>query len=175
MRSTPTDEALARLPETIARSCNAVPVRLLDDGVLEIVVGDPTPEVRTALGEAVDGPIELLVASPTDVRRLLDSSYRVLGEVDRFVTAFEATEAEARRRRRSRLGAGRPTTRPSCRSSTACSPRRCATGPRDVHIEPQDDTIRVRFRIDGALHDALDAARQPWRRRWSAASRSWPS
>ena len=25
----------------------------------------------------------------------------------------------------------------------------------DVHIEPQDERIRVRFRIDGALHDAL--------------------
>jgi type IV pilus assembly protein PilB len=23
----------------------------------------------------------------------------------------------------------------------------------DVHIEPQDDAVRVRFRVDGALHD----------------------
>jgi type IV pilus assembly protein PilB len=26
----------------------------------------------------------------------------------------------------------------------------------DIHIEPQEDKIRVRFRVDGALHDALD-------------------
>ena len=26
----------------------------------------------------------------------------------------------------------------------------------DIHIEPQDDRVRVRFRIDGALHDVLD-------------------
>ena len=25
----------------------------------------------------------------------------------------------------------------------------------DIHIEPQDDRVRVRFRIDGALHDVL--------------------
>src|SRR4029079_5563057 len=26
----------------------------------------------------------------------------------------------------------------------------------DIHIEPQGDRVRVRYRIDGALHDALD-------------------
>jgi type IV pilus assembly protein PilB len=26
----------------------------------------------------------------------------------------------------------------------------------DVHVEPQDDRIRIRYRIDGALHDVLD-------------------
>src|SRR5688500_15512545 len=26
----------------------------------------------------------------------------------------------------------------------------------DVHIEPQTDRIRIRYRIDGALHDVLD-------------------
>ena len=26
----------------------------------------------------------------------------------------------------------------------------------DIHIEPQDDRVRVRYRIDGALHDVLD-------------------
>ena len=38
----------------------------------------------------------------------------------------------------------------------------------DIHIEPQDERLRVRFRIDGALHDAVElpigdgaGARQP--------------
>ena len=26
----------------------------------------------------------------------------------------------------------------------------------DIHIEPQDQQLRVRFRIDGALHDAVE-------------------
>ena len=42
----------------------------------------------------------------------------------------------------------------------------------DIHIEPQDSRVRVRFRIDGALHDVL-ALPATWGRRSSAASRSW--
>ena len=30
----------------------------------------------------------------------------------------------------------------------------------DIHIEPHDDRVRVRFRIDGALHDAARPARR---------------
>jgi len=35
----------------------------------------------------------------------------------------------------------------------------------DVHIEPQDDRLRVRYRIDGALHGRPRAAPPRWRRR----------
>ena len=43
----------------------------------------------------------------------------------------------------------------------------------DVHIEPQDDQVRVRFRIDGALHDVARRCPPTWAPRSSAASRSW--
>ena len=45
----------------------------------------------------------------------------------------------------------------------------------DVHIEPMGDSVRVRVRTDGALHEMHDAARVRWARRSSAASRSWPT
>ena len=44
----------------------------------------------------------------------------------------------------------------------------------DVHLEPSDEQMRVRFRIDGALNDVLSlpmAVSAPW----SAGSRSWPA
>ena len=44
----------------------------------------------------------------------------------------------------------------------------------DVHIEPQDDIVRVRFRIDGALKEVLELP-APWASGWSAGSRSWPA
>ena len=172
--TTPTDEALELLPETVARSCNAVPVRVLDGGALEVVVGDPTPEVRAALAEAVRGPIELLVASPTDVRRLLDSSYRVLGDVNRFVNAFELTEAKRGGvRRRRRAGGRRRAHRAG--GQPASSPRRCATGPATCTSSRRTSVLRIRFRIDGALHDALELPDADGARPRRAGSRSWPS
>ena len=45
----------------------------------------------------------------------------------------------------------------------------------DIHIEPQENDLRVRFRVDGVLHEAMPPARSRSRRRSSRASRSWPS
>jgi type IV pilus assembly protein PilB len=146
----PSDEALARLPEAVARSCNAVPVRTLGDA-LEVVVADPTPEVRAALAEAIRGPIELLVASPTDVRRLLDSSYRVLGDLDRFITAFEISELK---RTGPAEGALMSDDAPIVQVVNGLLTQALRDRASDLHIEPQDGYLRIRFRIDGALHDA---------------------
>ena len=73
----------------------------------------------------------------------------------------------ARRPEEPRRGAarGRPTsstprtTRRSSGSSTRCSPRRCASGASDVHIEPFEARSLVRLRIDGTLRDVLEPPR----------------
>ncbi len=70
------------------------------------------------------------------------------------VTAGDAIRRGVRRRRPplSLRPAREPTPRWS-RSSTCCSPRRCGTGPPTSTSKPQDNQVRVRFRVDGALHD----------------------
>ena len=44
----------------------------------------------------------------------------------------------------------------------------------DIHIEPQTERVRVRYRIDGALHDVLELPAVDGPGRGRAASRSWP-
>ena len=64
------------------------------------------------------------------------------------------------------------TRRRSSSSSTASSARRCATAASDIHVEPLDDTLRIRFRIDGHLVEAFSLPRRRARRARRAASRS---
>ena len=48
-------------------------------------------------------------------------------------------------------------------------------GASDIHLEPQRDGLRVRYRVDGLLRDVMNAAQAARAPRWSAASRSWPA
>ena len=46
----------------------------------------------------------------------------------------------------------------------------------DIHVEPYEHALSIRYRIDGVLQDASFRRRfTSSRRRSSAASRSWPT
>jgi type IV pilus assembly protein PilB len=151
----PEADAVALLSATMARSCAAVPLRVVDDAV-EVVVADPSDEVKAALERAMGRPVRLAIAPPGQVRTLLDGTYRVIADVERLATRFDAE--------------GEP--RVAARGATADSALLADDAPvvqmvnliltqalrdraSDVHLEPQEGRLRVRFRIDGTLHDTL--------------------
>jgi type IV pilus assembly protein PilB len=150
----PDPDALKALPEHIARELQAVPLSRDADKVT-IVVADPgAPGLADRLALAVSGPFELAIAPPSDIRRVINASYSALAGVGRYVQAFEAAEA---------LRRATPTTTPEAPAETApvvqvvnmIITQALRDRASDVHIEPQDDRMRIRFRTDGALHDAL--------------------
>ncbi len=77
-RVRPTPEALALVPESLARSLDVIPVSL-EDGTLTVAVADPQdPRLPDAL-TAVEVPnVRVLLASPKRVRETINSSYTAL-------------------------------------------------------------------------------------------------
>jgi type IV pilus assembly protein PilB len=154
---TPDKEAVALLSETVARSESAIPLRIEGDGRLTVVVSDVTPEMLGHLEAATGRAVTLAVAPDADVKRAIDTSYKALAGVDQHLRAFEAATAETLRR------AGGPTTvddglsddAPVVQVVNLVITQGLRDRASDIHIEPQDDRVRVRFRIDGALHDIL--------------------
>src|SRR5947199_1954002 len=71
----PEPDALKMLPETVARSLGALPLRNTAAG-LEIAVADPGPRTKEELSRAAGSPVLLLVASPSDVKPAIDSLCR---------------------------------------------------------------------------------------------------
>ena len=127
-RERPDPEVLGAISESVARGLQVVPLRKVD-GVLEMLVADPAwPDLRAELERTTKSKVAFYVASPSDVRSVIDQSYRALAGVAAHIKEFEITSS-ARRRAGSRGDRGRRRTRRSCRSSTRSSPRRCATAP----------------------------------------------
>ena len=93
-----------------------------------------------------------MIAPPSDIRRAIDKSYRALAGVSRHVDAFLAAEAiTARTVTESDAGIDAPVVQVVNLIITQGVRDRAS----DIHIEPQDARVRVRYRIDGALHDVL--------------------
>ena len=149
----PDTEAVRRLPEPVARRFLAIPLRQTET-TIDIVVADPLdPATRTVISETVTPlRVQFGVSPPTDIRRAIDSTYRALTGVTSLVEAFEATEALRRVDTSSQIVSEDA---PVVQVVNLIVTQGVRDRASDVHIEPQGGRVRVRFRIDGALHDVL--------------------
>jgi type IV pilus assembly protein PilB len=150
----PDGETAALLPESAARALVAIPVRR-HDGRVVVALADPVDEsVLQGLREGLSADAVLLtLAAPSDIRRAIDNAYRALAGVDRLIEEFEVTDS-ARRSTAEPTGTitdDAPVVQVVNLTITQALRDRAS----DIHIEPQDERVRVRYRIDGALHDVL--------------------
>ena len=151
-------ELVQRIPATIARRHRAVPVLVADD---ELVVAMANPadvvaidDIRNLVGTrirpAMADPAQILdtidrgAAADSRVREVL----RAAADDVEPVVADEAPESDDDR-------AEAPIIRFVDILLTKAVQERAS----DIHIEPMENGLRVRFRIDGALKDALEPPR----------------
>jgi type IV pilus assembly protein PilB len=148
----PDDDAISLLPESIARSSAAIPVRRTDAG-LSVAMADPNDvEAVARIREASGLDVVALLAPPSDILRAIERAYRALVGVERHVEAFLATEALTSRVSQA---SETPEAAPVIQVVNLIITQGVRDRASDVHIEPQDSRVRIRYRIDGALHDVL--------------------
>jgi type IV pilus assembly protein PilB len=152
---TPEPAAVALLSESLARGLGAVPLLITSDGAVEVAVADQGDKLVAELEQALKRPVRLQLAPPTEIRRVLDASYRALSGVEQQVAAFTTGQGKrtaATTAPRTETGSGgAPIVLVVDKLITQALRDRAS----DVHIEPMDEQVRVRFRIDGALHEVL--------------------
>ena len=149
-------EVLPLIAEEFAREHMVVPVKLIGDELL-VASAEPTSELREEISRRTGRTVRLQIASLTDVRWAIDSNYRAISGVDELVQVFQVID-EARRRGTDAPAAPEivaddaPIVQVVDRILTQAMRDRAS----DVHIEPSDQVVRVRFRIDGALNQILE-------------------
>ena len=155
-RDNPEPDALALVAEEIVREHLVIPIKLNDDGLQVAVADQPSTELHASLEQSSQKSVLLVIAPLSDIQWAIDSSYRAIGGVDRLVEAFEAVEGT---RKRSTVEPAAteivaddaPVVQVVTRILTQAKRDRAS----DVHIEPSQDVVKVRFRIDGALKEIL--------------------
>jgi type IV pilus assembly protein PilB len=153
----PEPEALARIPDSVAREHFVIPMSVDETGLTVAVADQPSPELMDLLRQSAGTTIRPVLAPISDIRSAVDSNYRAIGGLDHLVQAFEAVEEARKRPAATVLGATElvdedaPVVQVVGKILTQAMRDRAS----DVHIEPSEVGVRVRYRIDGALKEVL--------------------
>ena len=151
------DQLVRLLPETAARRFRALVLEDRPDTVL-VGVSDPTDlfaydEIARLLKKGV----ELAVVNETEVLHTIDRIYRRTGEISDFAREVEADVAETF----VDFGAMTANTgleeAPVVKLLQSVFDDAAQVRASDIHIEPQEGRLQIRFRIDGVLHLQTEA------------------
>jgi type IV pilus assembly protein PilB len=155
-RDAPDPAALALVPEELAREYLAIPVHLDEHG-LQVAVAQPSDDLRFLLTETCGHSVRLRLAPVSDIRWAIDRSYQAIESVGRMVEAFEAVEGTRKRTPKAAENAASVAENaPVVQVVDSILTQAVRDRASDVHIEPSQDAIYIRFRIDGALKDVLE-------------------
>ena len=151
-------EIAKRLPETIARELNAIPIRVQGERV-HVACADPLIEnLEPRLIEALEAPVRLVVAAPDELEWALDHCFTSNAQIDDALRDFEQ-RAEVRRRNHADTNDTSTVevdeNAPVVKVVNLILEQAVRDRASDVHIEPQQDSR------PGARPDRRCAARAP--------------
>jgi MSHA biogenesis protein MshE len=146
-------EMVAKLPETQARRFRAMVLE--DKGqAYTVAMADPTDlNAYDEITRLLKKEIDLAVVTETELLRAIDRSYRRTEQITGFAQELGADMGDS-----ATADFGILTTTPGAEEAPVVKLLQTvfedATQARasDVHIEPQEKRLQIRFRIDGVLH-----------------------
>jgi type IV pilus assembly protein PilB len=142
--------AAALLPENVSKRYVAVPIGF-EDGKLIVAMSNPADvyaldDIRTMTGREV----KPVVATRSDILEVISRVQRVDGSIESLSKGVEIQEV---------VDIGRPEEAadqaPIVKLVNMLITQAVSERASDIHIEPQEKDLRVRYRIDGVLHDKL--------------------
>ncbi|MDD5093954.1 MAG: ATPase, T2SS/T4P/T4SS family [Dehalococcoidia bacterium] len=152
-------QALRMIPEAMARRYNVIPIEVIGD-VLMVAMEDPwniraiedmTAQARMSIYE--------VEAVPADIRKFIDASYKVSSEVEKEISHIpEAQHKDASSKQKAkeeRISAEVIAQTPIVRAVDLIMEQAVKDRASDVHIAPEENRVRIRYRIDGILHEAM--------------------
>ncbi|MBA2443635.1 MAG: Flp pilus assembly complex ATPase component TadA [Rubrobacter sp.] len=146
--------ALGLVPEKMLRKHGVVPLRV-EEHRLVVAVGDPTNIYALDDLKMVSGyPVRPVVASENDISKVQTKLFAV-GEEVAGILEDAAGEGE---RDSEDLDLGvqaSPDEKPVIRLVSSILQQAVSDGASDIHIEPRDQQVAVRFRVDGVLREVM--------------------
>ncbi|MCG2800107.1 MAG: Flp pilus assembly complex ATPase component TadA [Cellulomonas sp.] len=152
--------AVAVVPAALCRRYTVLPVAFVN-GALLLATSDPgnvlaVDDVRTASSM----PVTPVVATRDNLLRALDRFCRADDEMDDLSTAFEEQQTQPEAFDLARVGDVVENDAPIVRYVNLLVTQAITDRASDIHIEPTERDLRVRYRIDGVLHEVQHSPKQ---------------
>ena len=153
-------EVAALLPEMHARRLRAMPIDDSGGSALRVAMADPTDiNAYDEIARLTRREIDLVVVAESQLLAALDRVYRGGDEIAGLARELTADITTVQDEIGDLLGLGQVTTEdaPVVRLLSSMFEQALRTRASDIHIEPQERNLRIRFRIDGVLHVQTEA------------------
>ncbi|HSW56953.1 MAG TPA: GspE/PulE family protein [Dehalococcoidales bacterium] len=147
----PQPEAVNLIPEELARKYTAIPLALKGN-TLTVVIANPSDIFALeALANHCHKRIDAQAATPAEILEAIDFNYRSYDEIEKQVSNITTKEESEEEQVRFTTTTDAPVAQALVLMIDEAVKARAS----DIHIQPQEDKLRVRYRIDGTLHDAI--------------------
>ena len=150
-KQTPEIAALKLIPEVMARRLNVIPLSIANN-TLTVLMADPTDVFAL---EAISANTKMRVKSIAgrvdEVREAIDLNYKGYGEIEKQISNVSIGEEITDER----LAMDAAFDAPLAQALTMIVEEAVKTRASDIHLEPQENSLRVRYRIDGILHEMM--------------------
>lgn len=149
----PHPEALQLIPEVIARRYNVIPLAISGNNI-EIAMANPNDifamEAIAALSRKRIKPI---AANAKDVRDAIDFNYKGYSEIEKQVSIIPSGGGGQIVDEKVEIDLA--STTPLVQALNMIIDEAAKARASDIHFEPEENRLRIRYRIDGVLHDMM--------------------
>ena len=143
--------AVSKVPDTVCRRHNALPIGY-EDGKLVVAMADPANVFAVDDMRAMTGmDIKPVVATRADVIAAINRYQRSDDEMDQLTSAIDVNDDDDDLSKVKEITEEAPIVKFVNLLITQAIQDRAS----DIHIEPAEKDLRVRFRIDGVLHEVM--------------------
>ena len=155
---------LSHIPEESARHYLLVPVKI-EDGVLLVASNDPenlqVRDVLNFISSKLNMPYKLLFGLVDDIEKALEAYENLTGEVDQALSSLETeidakSDPEKKHAETQKISNHIKEDAPVTKIVATILRYAVDGGASDIHVEPTDTKVRVRFRVDGKLATSLE-------------------
>src|ERR671915_525400 len=147
--------AVALVPESTARRHNCLPVKL-DDNRLVLAMADPANVVAIDdIRALTKKDVRTVVATKADVLAALNRHYRLDRTAETLAEEAAAEKEEEERSLEKVVESAGAEDAPIIKLVNMMITQAVNDRASDIHIEPGERSLTVRFRIDGVLHEVM--------------------
>ena len=151
LKSRPEPQSLELIPEAMAIRFNAIPIAIKGD-TLQVAMANPSDIFALeALALQTRMRIEPVAATEKEVREAIDFNYKGFGQIEEQISRIPTGSSQMDTADLIEATADAPVASALRVIIEEASKARAS----DIHIEPEEDKLRIRYRIDGALQDVM--------------------
>jgi type IV pilus assembly protein PilB len=148
-------EALSLVPASVCRERTLLPIET-DGRWLMVSMADPgNMQVIEELSSTTGLEIRPAVGTPDEIRRAINIHYRVASEIEQEVGRAMPSQAVTPQRAERQDFDMQLSQAPIVRTADLLLAQAVRDRASDIHLEPGEDALRVRQRIDGVLHETM--------------------